>query len=230
MRKTFMSNFPFHLCALFEIMMLAMIALGETEDRANVAFPSPALDVPLSITRTEQSAVLAGGCFWGTQAVFEHVKGVIKVTSGYSGGAADTADYKQVSAGRTGHAEAIKIIYDASKIKYGQLLKVFFSGAHDPTQLNRQGPDNGTQYRSAIFYADDEQKRIADAYIGQLEKANVFKRPIVTQVVPLSAFYPAEAYHQDYVMHHPHSLYVVLYDKPKLSHLRREIAELYADK
>ena len=212
------------------MVMLAGVTVGKAEDRANSAFPSPALDVPLAVAQTEQSTVLAGGCFWGTQAVFEHVKGVISVTSGYSGGAADAAEYKQVSTGKTGHAEAVKITYDASKITYGQLLKVFFSVAHDPTQLNRQGPDTGTQYRSAIFYADDEQERIADAYIAQLEKAKVFKRRIVTQVARLGAFYPAETYHQDYVAHHPHSLYVVLHDKPKLTHLRREFAELYADK
>ena len=225
-----MWNFPFRLCAMFTMVMLVEVTAGGADNRASIAFPSPVLDVPLAATQTEQSAVLAGGCFWGTQAVFEHVKGVISVTSGYTGGANSTAEYKQVSTGRTGHAEAVKIIYDASKITYGQLLKVFFSVAHDPTQLNRQGPDTGTQYRSAIFYADDEQKHIADTYIAQMEKAKVFKHPIVTQVVPSDAFYAAEAYHQEYVMHHPHSLYVVLHDKPKLAHLRREFAELYTDK
>ena len=149
-------------------------------------------------SKAEQTAVVAGGCFWGIQAVFQHVKGVTNATSGYSGGAANTAEYELVSTGDTGHAESVKITYDPSQITYGQLLRVFFSVAHDPTQLNRQGPDSGTQYRSVIFYDSDEQKRIAEAYIAQLDKARVFPRPIVTQVVPLKAFYPAEAYHQDY--------------------------------
>src|SRR2546425_8242899 len=166
------------------------------------AIPNPILDAPLTSARGEQTAVLAGGCFWGVEAVFEHVKGVIKVTSGYSGGSASTAQYETVSTGETGHAESVRIIYDASQISYGQLLKVFFSVAHDPTELNRQGPDTGTQYRSAIFYGNEEQKKIAQAYIAQLSKARVFQRPIVTQVVALKAFYEAEAYHQDYAQNH----------------------------
>ena len=225
-----MSNFLLRFGATLAMVMLAGVVVGSANNRSNVDFPSPALDVLIAAAQAEQSAVLAGGCFWGTQVIFQHVKGVLSVISGYSGGAANSAEYKQVSTGGTGHAESVKIIYDPAKITYGQLLKVFFAVVHDPTQLNRQGPDTGTQYRSVIFYANDEQKRIADAYIAQLEKAKVFKRRIVTQVVPLEAFYPAEAYHQDYVAQHPHNLYVVFHDKPKLAHLRREFADLYTDK
>ena len=181
-------------------------------------------------SKSEQTAVVAGGCFWGIQAVFQHVRGVINATSGYSGGAANTAEYEMVSTGDTGHAESVKITYDPSQITYGQLLRVFFSVAHDPTQLNRQGPDSGTQYRSVIFYNSDEQKRIAEAYIAQLDKASVFQRPIVTQVVPLSAFYPAEAYHQDYAANHPTNAYIVYNDAPKVAHLHQQFPELYTGK
>jgi peptide-methionine (S)-S-oxide reductase len=158
------------------------------------------------------------------------VKGVISATSGYSGGAANTAQYEVVSTGETGHAESVKVIYDPSQITYGQLLHVFFSVAHDPTQLNRQGPDDGTQYRSMIFYNSDEQKRIAEAYISQLDKAKVLRRAIVTQVVPLKAFYPAEAYHQDYATHHPNDPYIVYNDAPKVAHLREQFPDLYTGK
>jgi peptide-methionine (S)-S-oxide reductase len=162
--------------------------------------------------------------------VFQHVKGVIGATSGYAGGSAKTAEYELVSTGETGHAESVKITYDPSKITYGQLLRVFFSVAHDPTQLNRQGPDEGTQYRSSIFYGTDDQKRIAEAYITQLEKAKVFQRPIVTQVVPLKGFYPAEAYHQDYAAHHPNNPYIIYNDAPKVAHLRELFPDLYNSK
>src|SRR5205085_12027550 len=189
--------------------------------------PNPVLDAPLTSARGQQTAVLAGGCFWGVEAVFEHVKGVIKVTSGYSGGAASTAQYETVSTGNTGHAESVRIIYDPSQISYGQLLKVFFAVAHDPTQLNRQGPDTGSQYRSAIFFADQSQERIARAYIEQLNQAKVFDRPIVTQVVALKAFYEAEAYHQDYAAHHPNDPYIVMNDLPKLANLRKQLPDLY---
>jgi len=158
------------------------------------------------------------------------VKGVISATSGYSGGASNTAQYEVVSTGETGHAESVKIVYDPSEITYGQLLRVFFSVAHDPTQLNRQGPDVGSQYRSVLFYANDEQKRIAEAYIAQLTEAKIFSRPIVTQVVPLKAFYPAEAYHQDYAAHHPDNPYIVYNDAPKVAHLQQEFPELYTGK
>ena len=192
-----------------------------------VTLPDPALDTSATAARGPQTAVLAGGCFWGMEGVFEHVKGVIDVTSGYSGGQAATANYETVSSGRTGHAESIKITYDPSRVSYGQLLKVYFSVAHDPTELNRQGPDEGTQYRSAIFYANDEQAHIARAYIDQLQRAHAFRRPIVTQVVNLKAFYPAEAYHQDYLDHHPDNPYIVINDLPKITHLRQELPSLY---
>jgi peptide-methionine (S)-S-oxide reductase len=160
---------------------------------SRVVWPYYCVDASIATSKSEQTAVVAGGCFWGIQAVFQHVKGVISATSGYSGGLQKTAEYELVSTGETGHAESVKITYDPSKITYGQILRVFFSVAHDPTQLNRQGPDEGTQYRSSIFYGSEEQKRVAEAYIQQLEKAKVFPRSIVTQVVPLKAFYPAEA-------------------------------------
>lgn len=197
---------------------------------ATVAIPSPTVDAPLAPARGQQTAVVAGGCFWGIQAVFEHIKGVIRATSGYSGGAADTAQYEKVSSGRTGHAESVQVAYDPSQISYGQLLKVFFSVAHDPTQLNQQGPDVGTQYRSAIFYSSEEQKRIAQAYIDQLNHAKVFPQPIVTQIVPLNAFYSAEDYHQDYADHHPENLYIVINDLPKVEHLHKQFPELFVEK
>ena len=192
-----------------------------------VVIPDPALDAPLAATRGEQTAVLAGGCFWGIEAVFEHVKGVTNVTSGYSGGSAETAHYETVSSGETGHAESVRITYDPSQISYGQLLKIFFAVAHDPTELNRQGPDTGTQYRSAIFYSGDEQKRIAEAYVKQLNQAKVFGRPIVTQVTRLNSYYQAEAYHQDYAALHPDDSYIVINDLPKVESLRRQFPNLY---
>jgi peptide-methionine (S)-S-oxide reductase len=192
-----------------------------------VGIPDPTLDAPLATTKGEQTAVFAGGCFWGIEAVYEHVKGVKSVTSGYSGGEAKTAHYETVSDGRTGHAESVQIIYDPSKITYGQLLKVFFSVAHDPTQLNQQGPDSGTQYRSAIFYTNEEQKRIAESYINQLNQAKVFEGPIVTQAAPFNAFYKAEAYHQDYAVHHPDDRYIVVNDLPKVENLRKQLPDLY---
>jgi len=185
------------------------------------------VDAPLAEKKGEQTAVLAGGCFWGVEAVFEHVKGVIDVASGYAGGSASSANYETVSNGGTGHAESVRIKYDPSQISYGQLLKVFFSVAHDPTQLNRQGPDTGTQYRSAIFCTNEDQKRIAQAYIDQLNKAKVFERPIVTTVGVGNAFYVAEGYHQDYVVHHPNEPYIVMHDLPKVANLRKEFPNLY---
>jgi len=196
----------------------------------NAALPAPAVDAPRAAASGRQTVVLSGGCFWGVQAVFLHVKGVIKATSGYSGGSAKTAEYETVSTGETGHAESVQIVYDPSQITYGELLRVFFSVAHDPTQLNRQGPDQGTQYRSSIFYSSDEQKRIAEAYIAQLNKAGVFPRRVVTQVVPLQAFYPAEAYHQNYAALHPYQPYIVYNDAPKVEHLRQEFPDLYRGK
>jgi len=194
------------------------------------AIPDPAVDAPLATAKGEQVAVLAGGCFWGVDAVFKHVKGVKGVKSGYSGGAAGTAQYEKVSTGETGHAESVQIIYDPSQVTYGQLLKVFFSVAHDPTELNRQGPDTGTQYRSAIFYSNDDQRRIALAYIDQLDQAKVFGAPIVTQVGALKAFYEAESYHQNYLAHHPDEPYIVINDLPKVENLRKQLPGLYKAK
>ncbi len=194
------------------------------------AIADPALDAPLASAKGEKTAVLAGGCFWGVEAVFEHVKGVSDVRSGYSGGSPGSAEYDKVGTGETGHAESVRITYDPSQISYGQLLKVFFSVAHDPTELNRQGPDTGTQYRSAIFYANDEQKRIAQAYIAQLNRAKVFARPIVTQVAALQSFNDAEGYHQDYLVHHLDQPYIVINDLPKLEDLRKQLPGLYKAK
>ena len=194
---------------------------------ATVSFPNPAVDEPLGVSKDYPTAVLAGGCFWGVDAVFKHVRGVMSVTSGYSGGSASTAQYEVVSTGLTGHAESVRIAYDPAKISYGQLLKVFFSVAHNPTQLNRQGPDEGPQYRSAIFAANEEQRRIAQAYINQLNQAKAFQRPIVTQVVGLTGFYEAEDYHQDYLAHHLDNPYIRINDLPKVENLRKEFPDLY---
>jgi len=170
---------------------------------------------------------VAGGCFWGIQAVFQHVKGVVSATSGYAGGSVKNPDYETVSGGRTGHAESVQIVYDPSKVSYGELLRVFFSVALDPTEVNRQGPDQGTQYRSVIFYGNDDQKRIAEAYIAQLDQAKVFRGKIATQVTPLQAFYPAEGYHQNYATVHPNDPYIVYNDAPKVANLRKEFPELW---
>jgi peptide-methionine (S)-S-oxide reductase len=189
--------------------------------------PDPKIDAPLARAAGIQTAVFAGGCFWGVEAVFEHVRGVTQVVSGYAGGSADTASYDQVSSGATGHAESVRISYDPSRISYGQLLKVFFSVAHDPTELNRQGPDTGTQYRSAVFFTNDEQKRVTEAYIAQLQATRTFARPVVTQVTRLKAFYEAEAYHQDYLVHHPNEPYIMVNDLPKVANLHRQFPALY---
>lgn len=201
-----------------------------TADASSTPLPDPEVDAPLAKAKGEQKAVLAGGCFWGIEAVFEHVKGVSDAKSGYAGGDAASADYRKVSSGTTGHAESVLVTYDPSQITYGQLLKVFFSVAHDPTELNRQGPDRGTQYRSAIFYANEEQKRIAEAYIKQLDRVKAFSQPIVTQVTPLQAFHDAEAYHQDYLAQHPDEPYIVINDMPKVENLRKQMPELYKKK
>jgi peptide-methionine (S)-S-oxide reductase len=213
----------------------ALVLIGasvacNTATASSTTIPDPDLDAPLASAKGEQIAVLAGGCFWGVEAVFEHVKGVKDVKSGYAGGSAAAAQYEKVSTGTTGHAESVRIAYDPSRISYGQLLKVFFSVAHDPTELNRQGPDTGTQYRSAIFYSNEEQKRIAQAYIEQLNKAKVFPRPIVTQVGSLESFHEAEAYHQDYLARHPDEPYIVINDIPKVENLRKQLPGLYKAK
>jgi peptide-methionine (S)-S-oxide reductase len=194
---------------------------------AATVIPDPALDETLAAQKGEARVVVSGGCFWGIQAVFEHVKGVTRATSGYSGGTLKNPDYEQVSSGTTGHAESVEIVYDPSKITLGQLLKVFFSVAHDPTELNRQGPDTGTQYRSIIFFSNQDQRRIAQAYVDQLNQAKAFSSPIVTQIVPLVAFYQAEDYHQDYAAHHPDNPYIATFDLPKVKHLQQEFPNLY---
>ncbi len=189
-------------------------------------FPSPAIDMDRATQKGTQTAVLAGGCFWCVEAVFEQLDGVEKAVSGFAGGDAASANYELVSAGYTKHAESVEITYDPAKISYGTLLKIFFSIAHDPTQLNRQGPDRGRQYRSAIFYRDSEQKRIAEEYIKQLTQAQVFKKPIVTEVTPLSRFFPAEEYHQKFCRRHPDHPYVVENSLPKVDKLKKENADL----
>jgi peptide-methionine (S)-S-oxide reductase len=224
-----MFKFSAYAFLLFLLLIAGTIACT-AGDAVRFAVPGPAVDATKAAKSGEQTAVIAGGCFWGIQAVFQHVKGVMNATSGYSGGEAKTAQYEIVSTGETGHAESVKITYDPAQVTYGELLRVFFSVAHDPTQLNRQGPDEGTQYRSVIFYGNDEQKRIAEAYIAQLDKAKVFPRAIVTQVVPLKAFYPAEAYHQDYATLHPDQPYIVYNDAPKVTHLQQQFPELYKGK
>jgi peptide-methionine (S)-S-oxide reductase len=212
------------------VVLPLLSALACNGASAAVAIPNPTVDEPIAKTKGQATMVVAGGCFWGIQALFEHVRGVENVTAGYAGGDANTAQYGKVGTGTTGHAESVKIIYDPSKISYGQLLKVFFSLAHNPTELNRQGPDEGEQYRSAIFHANEDQRRIAQAYMDQLGQAKVFSRPIVTQLVPLKGFYPAEAYHQDYAIHHPDDPYIRINDLPKIEHLREQLPELYVGK
>jgi peptide-methionine (S)-S-oxide reductase len=198
-----------------------------TSESSNRALPAPSVDQPLASVKGEQTAVFSGGCFWGIQAVFEHLKGVSSAVAGYAGGTVPHPSYEQVSSGTTGHAESVKVTYDSSQISYGQLLQVFFSVAHDPTELNRQGPDVGTQYRSIIFYTTPEQQHIAQAYMDQLTAAKVFHRPIVTQLVPYRAFWPAENYHQNYAEKHPDDAYIVINDAPKVAHLQRAFPTLY---
>jgi peptide-methionine (S)-S-oxide reductase len=193
--------------------------------------PIPALsnDVALAPQSGKETAVFAGGCFWGVQSVFQRVKGVLATTAGYSGGAAKTATYEQVTTETTGHAESVEVVFDPSRITYGQLLRIYFSVAHDPTQLNRQGPDVGTSYRSAIFFTSPEQERLAKAYIAQLDSQKVFKKPIVTEVVPLKAFYRGEDYHQDYAYHNPGNPYIQVCDLPKIGALKQQFPELFVE-
>ena len=191
-----------------------------------VVIPAPVVD-SAKLAGPAQTAVLAGGCFWGVQGVYEHVRGVQKVISGYAGGEAATGEYETVSTGTTGHAESVKITFDPAQISYGQILQIAFSVVHDPTQLDRQGPDSGSQYRSAVFYADATQKRIAEAYIAQLNAAHTFSRPIVTRIDALHGFFPAEGYHQDYLVHNPGSPYIAMYDLPKVANLQRVFPDLY---
>ena len=209
------------------LLIATAVSLARAKGSKGNSIPAPAADTALAAKSGEESVVFSGGCFWGVQAVFQHVKGVLSATSGYSGGEAKTARYELVSTGETGHAESVKVVYDPSQITYGQLLHVFFSVAHDPTELNRQGPDDGTQYRSVIFYSTPDQLRLTKAYIEQLDNAHAFQRPIVTQVVPLKAFYPAEAYHQNYATDHPDSMYIWTNDAPKVANLKKEFPQLY---
>jgi len=192
--------------------------------------PDPKADESLAAAKGKETIVLAGGCFWGIQAVFEHVKGVTHATAGYSGGTVKNPGYEEVSSGTTGHAESVEVVYDPSQITFGQLLKIFFSVAHDPTQLNRQGPDFGTQYRSAIFYTTPEQQHIAQAYVDQLTQAKAFSSRIVTQIQPMTGFYRAEDYHQDYAAHNPDNPYIVFNDLPKVANLKKEFPELYVNR
>ena len=217
------------LCSVL-ILGMAVSLLSCTAHAAPKApIPAPAIDAALSAAPGQQTAVFAGGCFWGTQAVFERVKGVIKTTAGYAGGSESTATYDQVTTETTGHAESVEVVYDPSRITYGQLLRIFFSVVHDPTQLNRQGPDVGTSYRSAIFYANDEQRRLATAYIAQLDAVRVFPKRIVTQLTALRGFYRAEDYHQDYALQHPENPYILVCDRPKISALKEQFPELFVE-
>ena len=214
------------------ILAASLLAATACNAKAGTAapVPAPAVDAPRASAPSKQTAVIAGGCFWGIQSVFQHVKGVISATSGYSGGTKKNPDYELVSSGTTGHAESVQVVFDPSQVTYGELLRVFFSVAHDPTEMNRQGPDEGTQYRSIIFYNSDEEKHIAEAYIAQLDAAKTFPHRIVTQVVPLQAFYPAESYHQDYAALHPDQPYIYFNDAPKVDHLKQEFPDLYTGK
>jgi peptide-methionine (S)-S-oxide reductase len=209
--------------------LMACAACAGCSATAKTPIPAATSDSTLAQTSGKQTAIFAGGCFWGTQSVFERVKGVISTTAGYAGGSASTATYDQVTQENTGHAESVKVVFDPSKITYGQLLRIFFSVAHDPTQLNRQGPDVGSSYRSVIFYVNDEQQKISKEYIAQLDAAKVFPQPIVTQLVPLKGFYDAESYHQDYALHNPNNPYIMVCDRPKIEALKQQFPELFKD-
>jgi len=211
---------------ILSLVLLTALSVNACGSEEAVKIPAPAIDQTLAAGKL-QTAVVAGGCFWGVQGVYQHLKGVKNVLSGYAGGEASTADYERVSSGGTGHAESVQIVFDPAQVSYGQILQVFFSVVHDPTQLNRQGPDSGTQYRSAIFYADDGQKEIAVAYIAQLNKAGVYPRSIVTRVDPLKGFYAAEAYHQDYLINHPSQPYIVFNDLPKVRNFQQLFPQVY---
>jgi peptide-methionine (S)-S-oxide reductase len=201
--------------------------LGTAKAETAVKIAPPAFDAPAATASARETAVFAGGCFWGIQAVFQHTKGVLNAVSGYAGGTKETADYDKVSSGRTAHAESVQITYDPSQISYGKLLQIYFSVAHDPTQLNRQHPDTGPQYRSAVFYVNDSQKQITERYIAQLDAARSFPSKIVTQVAPLNAFYAAEKYHQDYATLHPESGYIATFDLPKIENLKKILPEVF---
>ena len=211
------------------LVLIALVLYAGCHAAPKPPIPAAISDAQLAQSPGKQTAVFAGGCFWGTQSVFERVKGVVATTAGYAGGSADTATYDQVTTETTGHAESVQVVYDPSKITYGQLLRIYFSVAHDPTQLNRQGPDVGTSYRSAIFYANSEQQKISLAYIAQLDAAHVFPKKIVTQVVPLKGFYDAESYHQHYADNNPDNPYILVCDRPKVEALKQQFPELFQD-
>jgi peptide-methionine (S)-S-oxide reductase len=215
--------FQFAVAGLIVIAVVAVALRAQTGRQ----IPPPQTDAPLAQAPGKATAVFAGGCFWGVQTVFQRVKGVTATTAGYAGGSAATATYDQVTTETTGHAESVKVVYDPSKITYGKLLQIFFSVAHDPTELNRQGPDEGTSYRSVLFYMNDEQRKIASAYIAQLDAAHAFPKKIVTEVTPLKGFYDAEAYHQDYAINHPENPYIQVCDVPKIGALRKQFPDLF---
>ena len=226
LQRGFVSNKILGIIAVGAVAAGAWLATAWAAEKA-VKLPPPAVDP--AVTSQQETAVFAGGCFWGVQAVFQHTKGVLNAVSGYSGGEKQTAKYELVGSGRTGHAEAVQVTYDPKQISYGKLLQIFFSVAHDPTQLNYQGPDHGPQYRSAIFYRDASQKQVAERYVAQLEAAHAYPGKIVTQLAPLTAFYPAEDYHQDYATLHPNAGYIVTFDLPKIANLKTTMPELYRE-
>jgi len=228
MSRSHLSRLSICVAAIGALAVTAFLAAPLRAAEDAVVIPAPALDAAPSDGL--QTVVVAGGCFWGVQGVFQHTAGVVNAVSGYAGGAKATASYPIVSTGSTGHAESVEIKYDPKQISYGKLLQIFFSVAHDPTQLNRQGPDSGTQYRSAIFTTNDEQKKVTDAYIAQLNAAKVYRKPIVTKVGPLEGFYPAEAYHQDYLTLHPNQPYIAYNDIPKVENLKKIFANQYTEK
>ena len=217
--------------AVLAVLAVALVLFAAKATRGASRESSEPVAAPVvdatAMSSAEDTAVFAGGCFWGIEAVFEHVKGVKSAVSGYAGGNSANPSYEEVSSGDTGHAEVVQVIYDPSQVSYGKLLQIFFSVAHDPTQLNRQGPDHGTQYRSAIFYNTPQQQQVVESYIKQLTAAKTFARPIVTQVAKLRAFYPAEAYHQDYLVNHPNQPYIVINDKPKVAALKKQFPDIY---
>jgi peptide-methionine (S)-S-oxide reductase len=227
MSRSSFSRFSLGAAALGALAIAAFAAAPSRAAEDAVVIPAPVMDAQAA--DGIQTAVVAGGCFWGVQGVFQHTAGVVNAVSGYAGGSKMTADYNLVSTGTTGHAESVQIKYDPKKISYGKILQIFFSVAHDPTQLNRQGPDSGTQYRSAIFTTSDEQKKVADAYIAQLDAAKVYRKPIVTKVGPLEGFYQAEAYHQDYLTLHPTQPYIAYNDIPKVENLKKLFAANYVE-
>ena len=228
MSRSRFNRFACYATAIGALAITALVAAPLRAAEDAVVIPAPAIDAQPS--EGIQTAVIAGGCFWGVQGVFQHTSGVVNAVSGYAGGSKASANYTMVSSGGTGHAEAVEIKYDPKKISYGKILQIFFSVAHDPTQLNRQGPDTGPQYRSAIFTKTEEQKKVAEAYIDQLNAAKVYKKPIVTKVGPLEAFYAAEAYHQDYLTLHPTQPYIAYNDLPKIENLKKLFAANYVEK